>query len=167
MEIKKANRVDDIYAAVVARALSISEMAQFYCETDAVRGGLGARFQLKLKIVQNADSGRNAHFLFVGYRGCGKSTELNHLQKDLQNDYAILNYSVMKELDPQSIQYIELFIVTMERLFKMAADEQLNIDEDFLKKIEDCKNNYGNFKQELSNDVCLDLLKEYENCKNK
>jgi hypothetical protein len=39
--------------------------------------------------------------------------------------------------------------------------------EDFLKKIEDCKNNYGNFKQELSNDVCLDLLKEYENCKNK
>ncbi|MCD6010463.1 MAG: hypothetical protein K0Q79_325 [Flavipsychrobacter sp.] len=135
MEIKKANHIDEIYGAVLSRALEINEIDSFYCEADPVRGGLSARKQLQLKIQQNANEGRNSHFLFVGYRGCGKSTELNHLQKDLDGNYAVLNYSVMKELDPQSIQYIELFIVTMERLFRLADDEQLDIDQDFLTKI--------------------------------
>jgi len=135
MEIKKANTIDEIYGAVLARALTIEEMDQFYCETDAVRSKTSAKFQLKTIIRQNAIAGNNAHLLFVGYRGCGKSTELNHLQKELQNEYAIINYSVMEELDPQSIQYIELFIVTMEKLFRFAIDNQLDIDTSFLEKI--------------------------------
>jgi len=133
--MEKANAVSEVYNAVLARPLEIEEMDEFYCDTDQVRGVLSARKQLKLKIEQNAVSGKNGHFLFVGYRGCGKSTELNHLQKDLQNDYAILNYSIMEELDPQNIEYIELFIVTMERLFNLAVEQHLQIDQDFLKKI--------------------------------
>lgn len=135
MEIKKANSIDEIYNAVLARALTIEEIDKFYCDTDEVRGGISARFQLRKIIERNALSGRDAHVLFVGYRGCGKSTELNHLQKDLQNEFVILNYSVMKELDPQSIQYIELFIVTMERLFQLAANMNLEIEDEFLKKV--------------------------------
>jgi len=37
--------------------------------------------------------------------------------------------------------------------------------EDFLKKFEDCKKNYDNFKQDWNHDTCLDLFTEYENCK--
>jgi energy-coupling factor transporter ATP-binding protein EcfA2 len=135
MNIEKANTIDEIYNAVLARPLSIDEMDKFYCETDDVRGGLSARFQLSILIKRHANSGRNAHLLFVGYRGCGKSTELNHLQKDMQNEFMILNYSVMKELDPQSINYIELFIVTMQRLFDLCLKKELQIENSFINQV--------------------------------
>lgn len=135
MTMQKANRIDDIYNSVMAKPLAISELDQFYKDTDAARSQLPARMRLQRMIVQSAANQRNAHILFVGNRGCGKSTELNHLQKDLQDSYMVLNYSVMEELDPQSIQYIELFIVTMERLFNMAVEKKLNIDQAFLNKV--------------------------------
>jgi hypothetical protein len=136
MEIKKANTIDEVYNALLARPLRVEELDEFYCNTDAVRNEVSARFQLKLMLQRNAASGRNAHYLFVGYRGCGKSTELNKLQKELDGEYIILNYSVMQELDPQSIEYIELFIVTMQRLFRLADEKDLGIDDAFLRQIE-------------------------------
>ncbi len=135
MAIQKAHKVEDIYNAVLDEALTIDEIANFYRETDAARGDGSARFNLKRLIKQNSKSKRDAHILFVGYRGCGKSTELNHLQRDLEDDYAILNYSVMKELDPQSMNYIELFIVTMERLIDYVSEKELIIDPAFLERI--------------------------------
>lgn len=135
MSIQKAHKIEDVYNAVLDEALSISEIANFYCETDPARGPSSARFYLKTLIDQNSRSNRNAHILFVGYRGCGKSTELNHLQRDLEDTYAILNYSVMRELDPQSMNYIELFIVTMERLFNLIDEKGLTIDAAFLDRV--------------------------------
>lgn len=95
-----------------------------------------ARHILKEYICDNAESGKSAHLLFVGAKGCGKSTELNKMQEELMGEFAVLSYSVMEELDPQSLEYIELFIVTMQRLFKLAVEKGLDIDEGFLKKIE-------------------------------
>lgn len=135
MGLKKANKIEEIFSAVMTQPISIEDMDQFYCNTDAARNNHSTRNLLARAIRKNAIIGNNAHILFVGYRGCGKSTELNHLQKDLQGEFMVLNYSVMKELDPQSINYIELFIVTMERLFTLAVDNNLAIEPEFLKKI--------------------------------
>ncbi len=134
--IKKANSVAEVFRAVVSKPLSLEDMDQFYCNTDEARGNeLGAREELDEIIKGNAFNGGNAHILFVGYRGCGKSTELNHLQKDLMDEYMVLNYSVMTELDPMSINYIELFIVTMEKLFRLAIDQNIPIDRLYIDKI--------------------------------
>ncbi len=134
--MEKAHHISEVYNAIEGgRPLTIEEMGQFYCNTDAVRNELSARKQLAKIIRRNAVAGRNGHILFVGARGSGKSTELNHLQKDLRNNFTILNYSVMKELDPQSISYIELFIVTMEKLFSLALEQELAIDDDFIKRV--------------------------------
>lgn len=133
--IRKANTLDDVYGAVMTQPLSIEDMDEFYCDTDAVRGNIHARGNLARLIRNNAKVGKNAHILFVGYRGCGKSTELNHLQKDLKDKFFVLNYSVMTELDPQSINYIELFIVTMEKLFTLAVSENIVLEPSFIDKI--------------------------------
>ncbi len=134
--LKKAEKIEEVYDAIEGgRPLTIEEIDTFYCNTDAVRNDLSARKQLAKIIRRNAQAGRNGHLLFVGARGCGKSTELNHLQKDLQGDIAILNYSVMTELDPQSINYIELFIVTMEKLFSFALKKGLEIDNEFVERV--------------------------------
>ena len=134
--IKKANTIADIFEAVgETRPLTIAEMDQFYLDTDAVRGDLSTRRRLASIIRKNAASGRNGHILFVGARGAGKSTELNHLQKDIENEILVFNYSVLKELDPQSISYIELFIVTMEKLFDYALQNNLEVDKSLLSRI--------------------------------
>ncbi|MCY7421135.1 MAG: hypothetical protein LH478_05250 [Chitinophagaceae bacterium] len=134
--MKKAHAINEVYNAIEGgRPLTIEEMDAFYCNTDAVRNDLPARKQLAKIIKRNAIAGRNGHILFVGARGSGKSTELNHLQKDLKEEFAILNYSVMRELDPQSISYIELFIVTMEKLFSYAIEQQLKIADDFINRV--------------------------------
>ena len=75
--------------------------------------------------------------LFSGYRGCGKSTELNKLQFELteKNDFIILNYSVQKELDIVNINYTDLFIVTMEKLFEEAVKNDIPISHELLDSV--------------------------------
>ena len=146
MGLKKANKIEEIFSAVMTQPISIEDMDQFYCNTDAARNNHSTRNQLARVIRKNASIGNNAHILFVGYRGCGKSTELNHLQKDLQGEFMVLNYSVMKELDFQSINYIELFIVTMEKLFTQVKDKAFKLEPKFLKKIY-----YWSQKKEIKN----------------
>lgn len=133
-EIRKALNLDDIYQAFRSEPLQISELEDFYCDTQAARGGVSARRKVARILRQNLNT--NEHILFVGYKGCGKSTELNHLQQDLENEFLVLNYSVQDELDPVHLNYIEIFIVTMERLFTVALEEKLKISKEYLKSIQ-------------------------------
>ena len=136
-KIRKATTIPEIYYAVgKVRPLNVDELDEFYQETNSVRSEISPRNRLSKIIRKNVSAGVNGHFLFVGSKGAGKSTELNHLQKDLEQEIAVINYSVFKELDPQNISYIELFIVTMEKLFNYASDKGLNIDNSLLDRIE-------------------------------
>ena len=135
-EIKKATDIKDVFYAIgEGRPLKIEELDRFYCDTDKVRTEVSPRAKLARNIRNYAKAGKNGHILFVGARGAGKSTELNHLQKDLEPNIAVLNYSVIQELDPMNISYIELFIVTMEKLLELAQDRNLVIPDDFLDRI--------------------------------
>lgn len=79
------------------------------------------------RLLQNKPNGK-LQILFSGYRGCGKSTELNKLQQELSNDFIVLNFSVLDELDPVSLNYVELFIITMEKLFEVVGTYHININ---------------------------------------
>lgn len=133
--ISRATNINDIYRAFRTQPLTIEELDAFYCDTDKARGDLSPRNEMAMILSRDRDL--NHHILFVGYKGCGKSTELNHLQKDIQNDYLVLNYSVMTELDPAHLNYIELFILTMQKLFDAAVNNKLEISERFIKRIMD------------------------------
>ena len=133
MSLKKAENLSEIYRAFQSYPLRIEEIDDFYQETKVARGE-NPRQRLKRLLENHLDF--DQHILFVGYKGCGKSTELNHLQRDLQNDFLVLNYSVQEELDPVHINYIELFIVAMERLFTIAKDQGLKIRAEYLKSIQ-------------------------------
>ena len=94
---------------------------------------------LARKIENQIGEGRKFHYLFTGYRGCGKSTELNQLQKQLESEYLIVKFSVWEKLDPTSLHYIELFIVMMEELFGLGKDYPAILEElspVFLKNIQ-------------------------------
>ncbi|MCU0432930.1 MAG: ATP-binding protein [Bacteroidia bacterium] len=132
--MKKAEKLLDINKSFKADPLAPEDIPVFYCETHSVRGG-SKRQRIIDTLLQAEDD--NQHILFVGHKGCGKSTELNHLQKDLQQHFLVTNYSVQTELDSIHLSYIELFIVTMEKLFEAADERSIDVNAEFLKRVKD------------------------------
>jgi broad-specificity NMP kinase len=90
-----------------------------------------------MTLKRRLDSSPNGklQILFSGYRGCGKSTELNKLAKQIEQDFVVLNLQVLKELDPININYVEIFILTMEKLCKAAEKFEIDVSDHFLDSI--------------------------------
>ncbi|HKK80239.1 MAG TPA: hypothetical protein VJ933_11450, partial [Phaeodactylibacter sp.] len=55
---------------------------------------------------------------------------------DISDQFLVLTFSVQKELDPVHLNYIELFIVTMEKLFAAAEEHQMRVREEFFESIQ-------------------------------
>lgn len=133
MKLRKAETLDLIYQAFKGEPLKIEELDDFYQNARIARGGIEPRRRMSRLLHQLPDT--SEHILFVGYKGCGKSTEMNHLQKDIQDEFLVINFSVQNELDPVHLNYIELFIVTMERLFHFAKENDLSVSKAYLESI--------------------------------
>ena len=132
--LTRATTLDDVYQAFRGEPLSMADMSVFYQPTRPARGARDPRQRIARLLRRLPDS--YEHFLFVGYKGCGKSTELNHLQMDISDQFLVLTFSVQKELDPVHLNYIELFIVTMEKLFAAAEEHQMRVREEFFESIQ-------------------------------
>jgi len=128
----KATKLVQIHSAFRKEPLELDQLA-FFKETSAARGKK-IRARLARKLQYNFDT--DERILFYGYKGCGKSTELRKLQSEIQNDFLVVNFSVEDELDPVHVQYIEVFIVTMERLFNAALENDIALSDEFLKSIQ-------------------------------
>jgi hypothetical protein len=129
-----ANHLNDVFGFFDKQDfIYIHNFDEFYVNADKGRGK-PAYLPLKRRLVNQPDG--SLKILFAGHRGCGKSTELVRLQKDIERDFVILNFSIRKELDMNNINYIELLIVTMERLFDFVNREnRIKISDAYLKNI--------------------------------
>ena len=128
----KAIRLDQVYNHFNTEPLKVEDLEEYYVSAIEGRGD-NPMFYIQ-NILENAHD-KPIHLLFAGYKGCGKSTELNLLQKRMQDKWLVVNFSVLKELDPVSLHYIELFIVTMEKLFEIAKEEELDISKEYLDSV--------------------------------
>lgn len=135
MKIVKAETIDIVFRAFLQEPLSIEDL-DLYLDAHDARGGVPVRKRIYRQLETINDV--KCQTLVVGYKGCGKSTELNKFQQDIidkGDKYLVVNYSVTQELDPENVNYIELFIVTMEKLFDVVIDNKLRISEEYLKRI--------------------------------
>jgi len=82
-------------------------------------------YEIKLKL----DPIGSNHFLLPGYRGCGKSTELNGLAFRLETEekFLIVRLNLFKDLDLYNSEYIEILLYTIERLIKCSDDHQIQV----------------------------------------
>jgi len=165
MEMQKAERLEEVYQVFKATPLEIDDL-DFYVSVTEARGNLEPRHRIARLLQSDKSNQGNQHILFVGYKGCGKSTELNHLQKDIEKDYLSLSFSVFSELDPMHLNYIELYIITMELLFKTAFDNRLEIRPEYIetithwlqtKEIEEIREKYIGAEGEMSATVNIDI----------
>ena len=83
--------------------------------------------------IENADSAKK--YLFLGFRGCGKSTELNRLFQLLDRDrFIIVSYSI-RELDVSDFDFRDFFGSMALKIYDIAEKEiklEKDIKEDFL-----------------------------------
>jgi hypothetical protein len=131
--MKQAKNLDDAFDNFSNDALTIENFSDFYVQADHTRGEKPVS---TIKRILTAHPLESKHILFTGFRGCGKSTELIRLQKDLFDNFMVINFSVRRELDSNSFSHTELLIATMKQLFSKAVEENLDIDENVLKPIE-------------------------------
>lgn len=131
-KLVKATKLEQIYPAFRKEPLELNQL-DFFLETSEARGKK-IRTRLARKLRNNPET--DEQILFYGYKGCGKSTELRKLQSEIQDEFLVVNFSVEDELDPVHVQYIEVFIVTMERLFNAAVEYDLDLSKEFLKSIQ-------------------------------
>ncbi|HLC16077.1 MAG TPA: hypothetical protein VJL89_07605 [Thermodesulfovibrionia bacterium] len=129
-----ANNLNDVFRFFYKQAhITVDNFDEFYVNADKGRGKT-AYTPLKRQLVTTPDG--SLKILFAGHKGCGKSTELVRLQKSIDNDFVVLSFSVRNELDINNINYIELLIVAMERLFGFVNDEhRMKISSAYLKNI--------------------------------
>ena len=69
--------------------------------------------------------------LFTGHRGCGKSTELRRIEKQVQSDYYIVYLEADVELDINDAEYTDLYLL----IIKKVADELYKLGAKFDDKL--------------------------------
>ncbi len=128
-----AKNLDEIFAFFKNTPIDVKDFDLFYTPADKGRGD-PVYNRMKRGLAREPDG--SLKILFAGHKGCGKTTELVRLQREVADDFVVLNFSVAKELDVLNISYIELFIVAMEKLFEFVNKEpRISIDEGYLENI--------------------------------
>src|SRR5882757_4684625 len=94
-QFKPATKLSDIRDLCNPRPLEGEELNTLYVETDAARDPeTGVRQSIK-SVLDRAVAGKR--ILVYGHRGCGKSTELARLAKELNGGWLCINFSIQTE----------------------------------------------------------------------
>ena len=126
---KATNLIEAYNNFVVEPLKTVEEFRDFYVERP--KGAPSPIEELKDRI-ENAESAKK--YLFLGFRGCGKSTELNRLSQLLDKDkFLIVGYSI-RELDVSDFDFRDFFGSMALKIYDIAEKEvelERDIKEDF------------------------------------
>jgi len=119
-----AQNLNQIDFTLDNKALNEENYEDYYVPTMEARGeDPTADLIRKLKNLQD----KNLKTLFYGFKGCGKSTELFRLNRELKNDFVIRIFSVRERLDPNNLSISEILIAMMKDLFDFVKDNYKTI----------------------------------------
>ena len=162
----KATNLIEAYNNFVVEPLKTEEeFRDFYVERP--KNAPSPIEELKDRI-ENADSAKK--YLFLGFRGCGKSTELNRLFQLLDKDrFLIVRYSI-RELDVSDFDFRDFFGSMALKIYDIAEKEiklENDIKDDFLdfmmhitKVSEEDVTKYSEMGISFSNFILLKLGRE-------
>lgn len=80
---------------------------------------------------------RPPKFFFSGHRGCGKSTELQHLlsNREIQKKYWTINFSIREETDIIDLDFRDVLLAIGSRLFREYRKKGGELPEQLLKEL--------------------------------
>lgn len=136
MEFAKC--VIDIPNAFDPKPLNTEQLARFYCEeTMCVR--TGDKYMSPIQDIYDDCKRPSEHntFLLLGHKGCGKSTELNHMSARLEQEgYKVITIECGVDLDLNNPLYVDLLILMGEALFKIADQTHCTLDSDIVQTVQ-------------------------------
>ena len=130
-------RIENIFNTLDIKPLAQDDIR--YVDLYKARGGQNIVRRLSRKLGRDIKNYDQKIFLY-GSRGCGKSTELAKLIKKIEDDYLVVEFSVIKELDPNSFNHIDLLMLIVEKLFEASQKHNIALGKDLLKNIADWLN---------------------------
>ena len=128
----QARNLRDAIKNLDTEPLTNGRFKDFFVNTTDARGGDDANYVLREDLEESKQDSK--HYLFMGAKGCGKSTELMRLQLSLP-DFLVVTFSVRNELDLYHFTHTELLIATMKKLFEAVHINNLEIDEKYLQPV--------------------------------
>ena len=129
-----AHKLEQVYSFFKNRPVNLQNFEELYAPADRGRGKSVPFQRIKRRLYEDPEG--SLKMLFAGHKGCGKTTEMVRLQRDIQDDFVVLNFSAVKELDILNIGYIEIFIAAMSKLFQFVEEEKdIQIAPIYLKNI--------------------------------
>ncbi len=128
--MKFADSISNLPNAFKPSPLIGDELNQFYFDgTMYVR--TGDRYASPIEDIYEACKEPSDHnaFLLLGHKGCGKSTELNHMSARLTQDgYQVVTVQCGMDLDLNNPLYADLLMLMGEALLKIAEDADCEPD---------------------------------------
>ena len=79
------------------------------------------------------------YYLFCGHRGCGKSTELRRIARELHHDdlYYVVFADATQDLDVNRLRYQDVLLHLVAKLATKMNDDKLSVEPVYLRKLED------------------------------
>lgn len=137
--MKFAERIIDIPNAFDPSPLNDEQLSRFYYEeTMCVR--TGDEYMSPIADICDACKQPSEHntFLLLGHKGCGKSTELNHMSAKLKQDgYQVLTIECGVDLDLNNPLYADLLILMGEALLRIADQVGCELDANTVQTVRD------------------------------
>lgn len=117
---------------------SDQEFAEFYVE----RPGISPMIDLKDRI-EIAD--REEKYLFLGFRGSGKSTELYRLEAALdENRFIVVDYSIRDDLNLSDFDFRDFFVSMALKVYDVALAKGIPL-------LPDIENDFQDFAKRITN----------------
>ena len=139
MTVKIAQKLDDFDFTLDTKPLNEDNYEDYYVVTKEGRGeDPTSRLIKKLRKLEDKD----LKILFSGFKGCGKSTELYRLKRELDNDFLIRIFSVFNNLDPNNLTISEILITVMKDLFDFVNEnfKQIKLSKKLIENLENWAN---------------------------
>lgn len=135
MTSSTAQNLDDIEITLDQKALNETNYEDYYVVTKEARGE-----DPTTKLIRKLDKykEKDLKVLFSGFKGCGKSTELLRLKRQLEKDYLVNIFSVREELDPNTLTISEILITIMRGLFNFVKThyQQIKLSPKLIQNLE-------------------------------
>jgi ABC-type phosphate transport system ATPase subunit len=125
----RATTLRDAYRICNPEPLMGADIDRYYVDLSSVRSTETVQnITTKLAFLEPQEF---CTILFTGHRGCGKSTELKRIEKQLNSEYYIIYLEADVELDINDTEYTDLSLL----IIKKVADELYKIGAKFDKKL--------------------------------
>lgn len=134
--MKKAENYAEMLRVFTPFPLDGENYNEFYVDTSEERSANNAS-----KAIVNCfriNINPYMKILFMGHKGCGKSTEIQNISEQLRDKYCIVSFSIANEIELQGINYIDVIFLIMEQLLGYLDEHSdLQINDRLLEQLYD------------------------------